>query len=65
MPLGTGIEETKRVTPRGQRRDLRELPEVRKVFSTIGAGQPARVDQAELYVQLTRQARRASATCSR
>jgi HAE1 family hydrophobic/amphiphilic exporter-1 len=52
MPLGTGIEETKRAT-REASAAIGALPEVRKVFSRIGAGSRARVDQAELYVQLT------------
>jgi HAE1 family hydrophobic/amphiphilic exporter-1 len=52
MPLGTGIEETKRAT-REASAALRALPEVRRVFSKIGAGSRARADQAELYVQLT------------
>jgi HAE1 family hydrophobic/amphiphilic exporter-1 len=51
MPLGTGIETTRRVTNRVSAA-IRELPEVRKVFSTIGSGSRARVDQAEFYVQL-------------
>lgn len=52
LPLGTGLEETKRVA-RLASATVAELPEVRRVFATIGAGSRARVDQADLYVQLT------------
>jgi HAE1 family hydrophobic/amphiphilic exporter-1 len=52
MPLGTGIEETRRAAHAASAA-LRELPEVRKVFSSIGSGSRARVDQAAIYVQLT------------
>ena len=52
MPLGTGIEATKRVG-RDVVEALRELEYVRSVFLTVGSGSQARTNEGELHIQLT------------
>jgi HAE1 family hydrophobic/amphiphilic exporter-1 len=52
LPLGTGIEETKRVARRVQTA-LAGLEHVRSVFATVGAGVQGRVNEASLYLRLT------------
>jgi HAE1 family hydrophobic/amphiphilic exporter-1 len=51
LPLGTGIEETKRVARRVQEA-LARMEHVRSVFVTVGAGAQGRVNEADLYVRL-------------
>ncbi|MFQ5515226.1 MAG: efflux RND transporter permease subunit [Myxococcota bacterium] len=51
LPLGTGIEETKRVIHRVSSQILAH-DDVTSVFSTVGAGSRARVNEAGLYVKL-------------
>jgi HAE1 family hydrophobic/amphiphilic exporter-1 len=52
MPLGTGIERTKEV---GRRvvQALGGLRHVYSVFLTVGSGSRGRVNEADLYIQLT------------
>lgn len=51
LPLGAGIVETRAVASRAAA-SIRELPQVRKVFLTVGADSRARVNQAAIYVEL-------------
>lgn len=51
LPLGTGIGETQEVGRRTAEA-VRAIPEVRRVFLTIGGGQQERVHEASLYVEL-------------
>ena len=52
LPLGTGIEETKRVA-RQAADALRELEHVDSTFMTVGSGFQGRVNEADIYVRLT------------
>ena len=52
LPLGTGIEETKRVARRVAD-SLRELEHVESTFVTIGSGSQGRVNEADIYLTLT------------
>ncbi len=51
-PLGSSTERTSRIMKEIERR-VRQLPQVRNLFMTIGAGQQERVNVATLLVQLT------------
>lgn len=51
LPLGSTVEQTQSVVRRVEHQ-LRERPDVRAVFSTIGSGVQKRVNEALLYVQL-------------
>ncbi len=51
LPLGSGIEETKRVARQVASR-LGEIPEVEYVFWTIGSGVEGRINEADYYVKL-------------
>lgn len=59
MPLGTGLEETKRVA-RTVAAEIDEIDEVDFVFWTIGSGVEGRVDAADFYVKLVPKRGRAS-----
>jgi HAE1 family hydrophobic/amphiphilic exporter-1 len=52
LPLGTGIEETKRVVRRTAAA-IGEVGEVETVFSTVGGGSRGRVNEASFYVRLS------------
>jgi HAE1 family hydrophobic/amphiphilic exporter-1 len=58
LPIGTGIEATKRVANE-LADELRRLAHVRAVFTTIGADVEGRVDEAQLYVALDHKSERA------
>jgi HAE1 family hydrophobic/amphiphilic exporter-1 len=58
LPLGSPIHETLAATTAVEAA-LHGHPEVRAVFSTIGGGVQKRVNEANLYVQLTPKAKRA------
>ncbi|MFQ5415911.1 MAG: efflux RND transporter permease subunit [Myxococcota bacterium] len=51
LPLGAGIGETEEVGRRTAEA-VRGIPEVRRVFLTIGGGRQERVHEARLYVEL-------------
>jgi len=51
LPLGTGIGETE-VVGRRVEEAVRHIPQVKRVFLTIGGGQQERVHEASLYVEL-------------
>jgi HAE1 family hydrophobic/amphiphilic exporter-1 len=51
LPLGAGIEQTKRVGARLVRA-LRSVPYVRRTFLTIGADSARSVNEARIYVEL-------------
>jgi HAE1 family hydrophobic/amphiphilic exporter-1 len=51
LPLGSTVEQTHGAV-RAVEAELRQRPEVRAVFSTIGAGAQKRVNEAQIYVQL-------------
>jgi HAE1 family hydrophobic/amphiphilic exporter-1 len=57
MPLGSTVEQT-RGAVRAVERELRQRPEVQVLFSTIGAGVQARVNEAQIYVQLVHKSQR-------
>jgi HAE1 family hydrophobic/amphiphilic exporter-1 len=57
MPLGSTVDQT-RAAVRVVEAELRRRPEVQAVFSTIGGGVQARVNEAEIYVQLVHKSRR-------
>jgi HAE1 family hydrophobic/amphiphilic exporter-1 len=50
-PLGSTVAQTHSVV-RSVEAEVRRLPEVHAVFSTIGAGAQKRVNEAQLYIQL-------------
>ncbi len=52
LPLGSTIEQTQAMV-HAVEEDLRNFPEVRAVFSTIGSGLQKRANEAQLYVQLS------------
>lgn len=52
LPLGTGIEETKRVMQRIGK-DIEAVESVSAVFLTVGAGVQNKVNEAEFYIALT------------
>jgi HAE1 family hydrophobic/amphiphilic exporter-1 len=52
LPLGTGIEETKRVSRRVAKA-LRDLEHVESTFVTVGSGSQGRVNEADIYLKLT------------
>jgi HAE1 family hydrophobic/amphiphilic exporter-1 len=51
LPLGAGIEETKRVA-RNVQAELARMEYVSSVFVTVGAGDQGRVNEADFYVKL-------------
>lgn len=51
MPLGNTVDQTRQAVVAVER-ELRRRPEVRVVFSTIGAGVQERANEAQIYVQL-------------
>ena len=51
MPLGSTVEQT-RTAVRAVEAELQRRPEVQALFSTIGSGVQARVNEAQIYVQL-------------
>jgi hydrophobic/amphiphilic exporter-1 (mainly G- bacteria), HAE1 family len=57
LPLGSPIQQTLAVTAAVETA-LHSHPEVQAVFSTIGGGVEKRVNEANLYVQLTPKAKR-------
>jgi HAE1 family hydrophobic/amphiphilic exporter-1 len=57
MPLGSTVEQT-RAAVHAVEGELRQRPEVQAVFSTIGSGVQARVNEAQIYVQLVHKSRR-------
>jgi HAE1 family hydrophobic/amphiphilic exporter-1 len=57
MPLGSTVEQT-RTAVDAVETELRRRPEVQVLFSTIGAGVQARVNEAQIYVQLVHKSRR-------
>lgn len=57
MPLGSTVEQT-RTAVRAVEVELNRRPEVQALFSTIGAGVQARVNEAQIYVQLVHKSRR-------
>jgi HAE1 family hydrophobic/amphiphilic exporter-1 len=59
LPLGGTVEQT-HAAVRAVEEELRRRPEVRAVFSTIGAGVQKRVNEAQLYVQLVHKSSRQS-----
>lgn len=52
LPLGTGIEETKRVMQRIGK-DIEAVEAVSAAFLTVGAGVQNKVNEAEFYIALT------------
>ena len=59
LPLGSTLAQTERASEQIESL-LRALPEVRAVFTTIGAGARQRVNEATLFVQLVGKRLRAS-----
>ncbi len=59
LPLGSTVERT-HAAVRAVEAALRRAPEVRAVFSTIGADVQKRVNEARIYVQLVPKAERAA-----
>ncbi len=57
LPLGSALAQTGAAT-REVEEQLQSFPEVRAVFSTLGAGVKKRVNEAQLYVQLVHKSRR-------
>jgi HAE1 family hydrophobic/amphiphilic exporter-1 len=57
MPLGSTVGQTQEVT-RILEEEILERPEVHAVFSTIGGGVQKRVNEAQLYVQLSHKGER-------
>ncbi|MBW2234350.1 MAG: efflux RND transporter permease subunit [Deltaproteobacteria bacterium] len=57
LPLGTALEQTQSVVSLLED-DLQALPDVRLVFTTIGAGTKKRVNEAIVYVQLIHKSQR-------
>jgi HAE1 family hydrophobic/amphiphilic exporter-1 len=57
QPLGTGVEQTQEAVTAVEQ-TLREMPETRIIFSTIGAGAKQRVNEAQIYVQLVHKSER-------
>jgi HAE1 family hydrophobic/amphiphilic exporter-1 len=56
-PLGSSLEQTQESVERVEAA-LRELPEVRLTFATIGSGAKKRVNEALIYVQLVHKSER-------
>jgi HAE1 family hydrophobic/amphiphilic exporter-1 len=56
-PLGSNLAQTQDAVERVEAL-LREMPEVRITFSTIGAGAKKRVDEAQIYVQIVHKSER-------
>lgn len=56
-PLGSSLAQTQDAVARVEEM-LREMPEVRVTFATIGAGAKQRVDEAQIYVQLVHKSER-------
>jgi HAE1 family hydrophobic/amphiphilic exporter-1 len=57
LPLGATLERTQATAAQAEAL-IAELPEVRDLFTTIGAGSQQRVNEATVYVQLLPKARR-------
>jgi HAE1 family hydrophobic/amphiphilic exporter-1 len=57
LPLGSPLARTQEVTARLEREFL-AVPEVKAVFTTIGAGSKQRVNEAQIFVQLLHKSRR-------
>jgi HAE1 family hydrophobic/amphiphilic exporter-1 len=57
LPLGTALSQTQSVIGLLEE-DLASLPDVRVVFTTIGAGTKKRVNEAIVYVQLVHKSQR-------
>lgn len=57
-PLGSSLEQTLATVERVEA-SLREVPEVRTTFATIGGGAKKRVNEALVYVQLAHKSERA------
>jgi HAE1 family hydrophobic/amphiphilic exporter-1 len=58
-PLGSSLEQTRQAVAAVEE-SLRQLPEVRVTFSTIGGGARKRVNEAQIYVQLVHKSERRS-----
>jgi len=56
-PLGSTLAQTQEAVDRVEA-SLREMPEVRVTFATIGAGVKKRVDEAQIYVQVVHKGER-------
>jgi HAE1 family hydrophobic/amphiphilic exporter-1 len=57
LPLGSPLARTEQAVAEVERA-IAALPEVRSLFTTIGAGSKQRVNEAHLYVQLQHKSRR-------
>jgi len=57
MPLGSTIDQTLAVTAQVEA-EIQRHPEVREIFTTIGAGLQKRVNEANVYVALTHKTKR-------
>jgi HAE1 family hydrophobic/amphiphilic exporter-1 len=59
MPLGSTMGQTRAAAARVEQ-ELGQVPEVRHLFTTIGAGSKQRVNEALVYVQLVHKRQRAA-----
>jgi HAE1 family hydrophobic/amphiphilic exporter-1 len=57
MPLGSTVDQT-RVAAARVEQELRQYPDVKHLFTTIGAGSKQRINEALVYVQLIHKSRR-------
>ncbi len=57
LPLGSTVAQSEAAAATVER-ELRRMPEVRVVFSTVGAGVQKRVNEVSLYVQLVHKSER-------
>ena len=57
MPLGSTVAQTRSAAARVEQ-EIGALPEVRHLFTTIGAGSKQRINEALVYVQLVHKSRR-------
>jgi HAE1 family hydrophobic/amphiphilic exporter-1 len=56
-PVGSSLAQTQQAVSAAER-SLRELPEVRLTFATVGHGARRRVNEAQIYVQLVHKSER-------
>jgi HAE1 family hydrophobic/amphiphilic exporter-1 len=59
LPLGTAVSRTQEVSARVER-ELAGFPEVKTLFSTVGAGTKARPNEVTIFVALVHKSRRAA-----